>query len=85
MTESAPCTPARLNTVKISHPPMIGPMVVPNELNPCDRLSRLEAVRSGPQDGHIGIGGNLEHGQAQADDEQRGQEERVGDRCVAAG
>jgi hypothetical protein len=33
--------PGRVKTVKISQPPMMGPMVVPKELKAWERFSRL--------------------------------------------
>ncbi len=45
----SPVRDLRVKKVKISQPPMIGPIVVPKELKACERLSRLEAVRSGPR------------------------------------
>ena len=40
---------------KISLPPRYGPMVVPSELNACDKFKRLEAVSGGPSTATYGF------------------------------
>ena len=63
--------PVAAKYLNIKKPPINGPVVVPTELNAWAKFRRLA------EDGYIGIGGDLQHGEPQSNDEQPGKENPI--------